>query len=82
MTQRLQQDWTVLADFHCHPGTNVASGRPSDPDIAHAKGLPYSRLVFTPDTNTLYGEYYYKKADARPTPDGFPDGAIMWQVRN
>jgi hypothetical protein len=72
--------YTILADFHCHPGAGVASTRPSDADITQGLLLPYARLVFTYDSNHLYGNDLYRRALPRPTPDGFPDGAIMWQL--
>jgi hypothetical protein len=74
------RNYPVIADFHCHPGNDVSAGKPSKPDIDGAKGLTYARLVFTPDTNHLYGQDVYGRALPRPTPDGFPDGAIMWHI--
>ena len=67
----------IVADFHCHPGDNNASGRPSDADISGAVALSYGRIVFTYDRNRVYNI----RALPAPTPDGFPDGAVMWMVR-
>ncbi len=78
--QSLNAQGTILADFHCHPGTYTGAGRPSDADITNAKDLTYGRLVFTHDTN----QYFPIKPLARPVPDGFAlktgESAIMWQV--
>lgn len=71
---------TIISDFHCHPNYGHPSGKPSNPDISGAS-KEYHRLVFTLDTNTVYDDRIYNKAYARPTPDGFPDGAIMWQIK-
>jgi len=73
--------YRIIADFHCHPGTNVASGRPSDADIENGLHLPYGRLVFTYDTNHLYDNALYRHANPRPTPNWFAADAIMWQLR-
>ncbi len=72
-----QRNYTIVADFHCHPGTAVASGRPSQADIDGAKFLTYGRVVFTPDTDHVFDI----RPIPAPTPDGFPDGAIMWIIR-
>ncbi len=84
LTAATKANYKVMADFHCHPFTAaplVASGRPSDADISNAKGLPYGRLVFTPDANHLYGNEVYRKADPRPVPADLKlDDVVMWQI--
>lgn len=71
-----QRNCVILADFHCHPGNQVSAGKPSQADISGARGLTYTRLVFTPDTDHVYDI----RPLAAPTPKGFPDGAIMWII--
>lgn len=39
--------YVVVADWHCHPGNNVAGSRPSGADINIAKSKQYFMLVLT-----------------------------------
>ena len=76
--------YTILADYHCHPGSDVAAGRPSDPDLDGACALSYTRLVFTPDTNHNYNilraARCAKQAWPTASPNNFPESVIMWKI--
>ena len=77
----------ILSDFHCHPGNNPASCRPSDQDIRGARFVEYDRLVFTYISSTVYPDELYRRALARPPPFDFRDErdriieVAMWMIR-
>lgn len=78
------QNYTIIADFHCHPGNYVGAGRPSGADISGARALHYDRLVFTPDSNARFEDNLYSRVLARPVPFLLQNerfGVIMWQIR-
>lgn len=41
------QAYVIVADWHCHPGRDVAASRPSKEDIENAKAKDYFMLVMT-----------------------------------
>lgn len=42
------EKYVIVADWHCHPGHDVAASRPSKEDISNAKAKNYFMLVMTP----------------------------------
>ena len=44
---KADEGFVIVADWHCHPGTDVAASRPSKEDISNAKSKSYFMLVMT-----------------------------------
>jgi len=76
-----KKDYTIISDFHCHPGGEMNACKPSNEDISGAKQLTYHRLVFTYDTNLdVHKVKFLMACDPRPTPENFPKNTIMWWI--
>lgn len=67
------EGFVIVADWHCHPGTDVAASRLSKEDISNAKSKNYFMLVMTSKKDPKKGwpEELLKEIEVVETKDAY-----------
>jgi proteasome lid subunit RPN8/RPN11 len=66
----------IIADYHCHPGKNPNSCKPSQEDVDNARELTWRRLVITNVPKKVFQNPVGSRRHAKQTLDNL----LIWDV--